>query len=133
MVGVVVAVSLLAVQVIAGVTRDVLSDQPTALELVETCLTERERPFERVVDDLVAASAERGALRTDVDGNSVTVALGGSEKDAERVHAAYVAVAPADVVRTRLERNRKVVLLWSLEPSQEQREFIHLCTRDAQE
>ena len=55
------------------------------------------------------------------------------QDDAECVHAAYVAVASAEVAQTRLERNRKVVLLWSMEPSNEQREFMHLCTRDAQE
>jgi hypothetical protein len=133
-VGAVVVVALVLVaQVAAGGARQALSDEPSFLEKVEICLTERSRPFERVTDDPVASSAERGALRTDVEGNPVTVALGGSERDAERVYRAYVAVAPEEVVRTRLERRRKVVLLWENDPTTSQREFMYLCTLDAQE
>ena len=63
----------------------------------------------------------------------MTVALGGSESNAERVYRAYSRVAPEDVVRTRLERRRKVVLLWENDPTTSQREFMYLCTLDAQE
>ena len=129
----VVVGSLLAIQVVAGVVRQALSNEPSFLEKVQICLTERSRPFGPADDDAVASSAERGALRTDVEGNAVTVALGGSESDAERVYRAYVSVAPEDVVRTRLERRRKVVLLWEHDPTTSQREFMYLCTLDAQE
>jgi hypothetical protein len=126
-------VAVLAVQIAAGLVRGVVSPEASYLEKVETCLDERDRPFERVADDPVALSAERGALRTSIESNVVTVALGGSEADAQRVYEAYVAVAPEDVERTRLDRHRKVVLLWEAEPTQSQREFMYLCTRDAQE
>jgi hypothetical protein len=132
-IGVVVVASVLVGQVAAGFARDAVTDEPSHLELVETCLVERNRPIELDVQDPVASSAERGALRTNVEGNPVTVALGGSERDAQRVYAAYVAVASEDVVKTRLERRRKVVLLWAFDPSPTQREFMYLCTRDAQD
>jgi hypothetical protein len=131
--GVVLVASVLAAQVVAGIVREAVSDELSYLEKVQTCLTERMRPFEPAVQDLVASSAKRGAIRTLVEGNRVTVALGGSEADAERVYRAYVAVAPAAVVATRLERHRKVVFLWDDEPSQAQREFMYLCSLDAQE
>jgi hypothetical protein len=130
---VVVVAFVLVTQVTVGGARQALSNEPSFLEKVQTCLTERSRPFGPADDDAVASSAERGALRTDVEGNVVTVALGGSESDAERVYRAYVAVAPEDVVRTRVERRRKVVLLWEHEPTTSQREFMYLCTLDAQE
>ena len=132
-VGVVVVASVLAVQVVAGILREALSNEPSYVERVQTCLTERDTAFEQVVGDLIALSAARGALRTNVDGNPVTVALGGSESDAERLYENYSAVAPADVIRALLERRRKVVLLWEREPTTSQREFMYLCTLDAQE
>jgi len=131
-IGVVVVASLLGVQVVAGVTREALSDQPTVLELIQTCLTERNTAFEQVVGDFIALSAARGALRATVEGNRVTVALGGSEKDAERIYDDYTAVTTPDVVKALLERRRKVVLLWEREPTASQREFMYLCVLDAQ-
>ena len=128
-----IVASVLVAQVLAGWIREATSDDPTTLELVQICLTERDRPFEDVARDPIATSAGRGALVTDVDGNRVTVSLGSSESDAERIHSAYVAVAPDDVVATRLERNRKVVFLWENPPTTAQRDFMHLCTLDAQE
>jgi hypothetical protein len=133
LVGLVVVSALFAAQVVAGMVREAVSNEPSYLEKVQTCLTERATPFQPVVGDPVALSAERGALRTTARGNPVTVALGGSEVDAARVYRDYVAVAPAGVVRTRLERHRKVVFLWDREPSTAQRDFMYLCTLDAQE
>ncbi len=130
--GVVVVASVLAVQIVAGAVRSVFSDEPSYLEQVQICLTERSTPY-GPASDPVAASAGRGALATTVDGNPVTVALGSSESDAERVYQVYVAIAPAEIVGTRLERSRKVVLLWEREPTAAQREFMLLCTLDAQE
>lgn len=97
------------------------------------CLTERSTPFDEAVGASIALSAARGALRTSVEGNSVTVALGGSERDAERLYETYAGVTTADVVRTRLDRRRKVVFLWEREPTTSQREFMYLCTLDAQD
>jgi hypothetical protein len=130
--GVVVAASLLVLQIAGGVVREIVSDEPSHLELVQTCLVERATPFERAGDP-IAESAGRGALRTIVDGNTVTVALGSSEADAARLHDAYAAVATADVLAALLERRRKVVFLWERTPTSAQREFMILCTLDAQE
>ena len=124
-----VVASAVVLQIVGGWAR---ANEPSVPQKVETCLTERSRPF-GPAEDPIASSAERGALRTHVEVNVVTVALGGSESDAERVYRAYVEVAPEDVVRTRLERRRKVVLLWDNDPTASQREFMYLCTRDAQE
>lgn len=133
LVGAAVVASLLAAQILAGWTRAVVSDEPSTLELVQTCLTERSRPYEAVDDDPIATGAGRGALRADIDGNRVTVALGSSERDAQRIYETYGLVAPADVVATRLEQNRKVVFLWEEPPTPEQHAFMVLCTLDAQE
>ena len=130
LVGVGLVVSLLCAQVVVGFVR---ADEPSFLQKVETCLTERATPFGEVSGDPIALSAKRGALRTKVDGNAVTVSLGGSEKDAERLYEAYSAVASDDVVAKLLDRRRKVVFLWSSEPTTEQRELMYLCTLDAQE
>ena len=128
-----VLVSLLVVQICAGLVRQAVANEPSTLEKVETCLVERSRPFEPAADDPVASSAERGALRVDVFGDRVTVALGGSEHDAERVYDAYVSVAPSGVVGTTLDRHRKVVFLWDRPPTAAQRDFMYLCTLDAQD
>lgn len=112
--------------------REAVSDEPSTLELVQTCLTERSAPSEVVVADLIALSAARGALRATVEGNWVTVALGGSEKDAERLYENYVSVTSAAVANTLLDRRGNVVFLWEHEPTSSQREFMYLCTRDAQ-
>ena len=131
-VGVGVALSLLVVQVVAGYTRQAAFPGPSFLQKVERCLVERKTPFAQVTGDPIAQSAQRGALRTRVQGDAVTVVLGGSEKDAERIYADYADVATPAVVRTQLERHRKVVFLWSFAPSASQRQFAYLCTLDAQ-
>ena len=131
-IGVAVVSAVILVQVLGGLGRALVADEPSHLELVQTCLTERSTPFESVVGDPVAESAGRGAVWTTVDGNAVTVALGGSDRDAERVYDAYTSVGAADVA-SRLERRRRVVLLWDRPPTAEQRAFMTLCTLDAQD
>ena len=131
-IGVAVVGAAILVQVLGGLGRTLSTDEPSHLELVRTCLTERSTPFEPVVGDPVALSARRGALRTTVDGNAVTVALGGSDSDAERVYDAYTAVGTGDVA-SRLERRRRVVLLWDSPPTAAQDAFMALCTLDAQD
>ena len=132
-IGAVVVGAVLAAQVVAGLVGKAVSNEPSHLELVQTCLTERNTTFKEVVDDFIAVSAGRGALRTEVEGNPVTVALGDSEKDAERVYGYYSAVMSADAVKALLDRRRKVVFLWEREPTASQREFMYLCTLDAQD
>ena len=114
-------------QVVGGLVR---SDEPSYLANVKTCLTERSTAFDALVGDPVAMSADRGALRTSIGGNGVTVALGGSESDARRIFGDYEAVGSPGA---RLEQRRKVVFLWDQPPTGEQRDFMVLCTLDAQE
>jgi hypothetical protein len=131
--GIALAGVLLLGQVALGGIRQVVIDEASPLELVQTCLVERDTPFMPVTNDLVALSADRGALSTVVQGNRVTLVLGGSEKDAERLYDAYVTVAPSVVRDSLLDRRRKVVYLWANAPTHEQREFAYLCTLDAQQ
>ena len=127
---VVVGVVALA-QVVAGTVRTEVSPGSTALERVQKCLTERSAPFSAVTDDPVAQSAGRGALRTTVEGNPVTFALGSSEDDARRVYDDYTAVMSSDAAN-RLDLHGRVVFLWDAAPSQSQRDFVYLCTLDVQ-
>jgi hypothetical protein len=128
LIGGLVAVALVFVGQLAGGL--VRADEPSYLAKVETCLTERSTAFDAMVGDPVALSADRGALRTSVGGNGVTVALGGSESDARRIFGDYEAVGSPGA---RLEQRRKVVFLWDQPPTGEQRDFMVLCTLDAQE
>jgi hypothetical protein len=132
-IGVAAVCAIAFAQVLGGLIREATTDELSYLAKVQTCLTERTTPYQSVVGDPVALSAQRGALRTSVGGNAVTVALGGSENDAERILDAYTSVATADAVASRLEQRRKVVFLWDDPPSAAQRDFMILCTLDAQE
>ena len=131
-IGVVVASVVLCLQVAGGAVRAAVVDTPSRLELVQRCLVERSTPFGAVSGDPVALSASRGALTATVDGNRVTIALAGSESEAQRLVDAYAAVASAEVLRTLLDQRRKVVFLWERAPTASQRDFAYLCTLDAQ-
>ena len=131
-IGVVAAIAVLLVQIVGGSVREALTDAPSRLELVQKCLVERDTPFEAVSGDPIAESATRGSLRARVDGNDLTIALAGSESEARGLVEAYVGVSSADLVGMLLDRRRKVVFLWSREPTTAQRDFAYLCTLDAQ-
>lgn len=131
-IGLVVVGVVALVQVVAGTVRTAVAPGPSALERVEKCLTERSTPFQTVTDDPVAQSAGRGALRTTVEGNPVTFALGRSEGDARRVYDDYTAVMSSDAASARLDLHGRVVFLWDAAPSQSQRDFVYLCTLDVQ-
>ena len=57
LIGVAAMTSLLCAQVVVGLLRE---PEPSYLEKVQTCLTERSTPYEPVSDDPIAASAGRG-------------------------------------------------------------------------
>ena len=128
--GLIVVGLVIAAQFVRGSIQQAAANEPSYLERVETCLTERSTPFEAVTGDLIALSAGRGALRTNVGGNHVTVALGSSEDDAKRIVGDYESVGSPGA---RLEQNRKVVFLWDQEPTADQHDFMVLCTLDAQD
>ena len=128
--GLIVVGLVIAAQFVGGSIQQAAANEPSYLERVETCLTERSTPFEAVTGDLIALSAGRGALRTNVGGNRVTVGLGSSEDDAKRIVGDYESVGSPGA---RLEQNRKVVFLWDQEPTADQHDFMVLCTLDAQD
>jgi hypothetical protein len=128
--GVAVIAIVVVAQLAGGVIREAVENEPSYLEKVQTCLTERGMPYEPAISDPIAMSARRGALRTSVGGNGVTVSLGRSEDEAERLYDDYVAVGSPG---SRLEQQRKVVFLWDEAPTAEQHQFMVLCTLDAQE
>lgn len=76
--------------------------------------------------DPIAASAELGALRTVIETNGVTVAVGSSRAGAERVAAAYRAVGGE--LGERLEIRGTTVYLWDRPPSPTQRQTLFDCT-----
>jgi hypothetical protein len=132
LVGLVAAFFLLVAQLVGGTVRTAVTHQPSALERVETCLRERSTPYEAVAGDPVAESAGHGTLRTTVQGNALTVALGSSESDAHRIYDDYTSVmTSAD--QSLLDLHRRVVFLWAKAPTQSQRDFAYLCTLDVQD
>jgi hypothetical protein len=131
-IGIVSVAAVALVQVVAGTVRTEASPGPTALERVHECLKERSTPFSAVSDDPVAESAGHGALRTSVEGNPVTFALGRSEADARRIYDDYTAVMSSAAASARLDLHGRVVFLWDDAPSQSQKDFVYLCTLDVQ-
>ena len=132
-IGLIVVMVIFVAQFVGGTVRAVVDPGPSALERVQTCLTERATPFAPVTDDPVAQSAGHGALRTTVDGNPVTFVLGSSERDARRMHDDYTGVMSAADASSLLDLHRRVVFLWQQAPSQSQRDFAYLCTLDVQD
>jgi hypothetical protein len=131
-IGLAVVGVVLVVQFVGGVVRTAVRPSPSALARVQKCLTERSTHYEAVTDP-VAESAGRGALRTAVDGNGVTIAIGSSERDARRVHDDYIAVMSAADAGSLLDVHRRVVFLWAQAPTQSERDFAYLCTLDVQD
>ena len=131
-IGIVSVAAVALLQVVVGTVRTEVNPGPSALERVQKCLTERSTPFAAVSDDPVAESAGRGALRTSVQGNPVTFALGRSEEDARRVYDDYAAVMSSAAASARLDLHGRVVFLWDDAPTQSQRDFVYLCTLDVQ-
>ncbi len=76
--------------------------------------------------DPIANSAELGALRTGIETNGVTVAVGSSKEGAERVAAAYRSVGGA--LGARVEIRGTSVYLWDRPPSPTQRQTLFDCT-----
>jgi hypothetical protein len=76
--------------------------------------------------DLVAATADLGALATIVETNPVTIAVSSSEDRAERVAERYRAVG-GDLTG-RLEVRSTSVYLWERPASPTQRQTLYDCT-----
>jgi hypothetical protein len=130
LIGLVAVAVFVVAQFVGGLVRVAVEKPPTYLEKLQTCLTERKTPYEPATSDPIASSASRGALRTTVAGNGVTVVLGRSEDEAKRIVDDYSSVGSPG---PRLEHERKVVFLWDEPPTSDQHAFMVLCTLDAEE
>jgi hypothetical protein len=94
-------------------------------EQVSDCLRfEKGVPFDAVRDP-IARSAELGALRMVIETNGVTMSVAGDAEEAQRMVAAYQAVAGD--LGTRLERRGRIVYLWDRRPSTSQRQTLYDC------
>lgn len=81
--------------------------------------------------DFVARAALGGAFRTEVGDKKVVVVFGLTEEDAERTELAYRNFAPQGYrVHDVLRREKNVVMVWSLPPTDTQHDRIHSCLRE---
>ena len=112
-----------AVSSVAGALRDV----PTPLERTIRCLR-----FEKGLEvstpprDLIAGTADNGALSTVVEGNPVTLSIASDEEGAIRLVSLYERVSGV-VLGTRLERRGRNVYLFLTRPSPTQRQILYDC------
>jgi hypothetical protein len=107
--------------------RDVRKGPPlTRLEQTLRCL-QHEKGVATIVPagDPLAGSAGDGSLRTTIEGNEVTVALGTTEEQAAKIERAYRSVG-GDLTG-RLERRSDTVYLWKFESSPTQRQTMYDC------
>ena len=109
------------------------ASQPETYELAptRTCLEEADvRVSTRV--DFVASTALGGALNAKLRGNEVTLAFGDSPDAAERTERAYRRFAP-DRLKPKIDdvlrRERNVVLLWAVSPTEDQTRTVIDCLR----
>ena len=118
--------ALLLVAIVGWRVHDAVHDEPTAYELLTTCLRKEKQVAFAPTRDPVARSAELGSLRTTIETNGVTVAVASSPRAAERITADYRAVAGA--LGERLELRGRTVYLWDRPPSPTQRQTLYDCT-----
>jgi len=95
-------------------------------EQTRRCLVNEKALVLVTPSDPIAESAELGALRTVIETNGVTVAVGSSREGAVRVAAAYRAVGGD--LGERLEIRGTTVYLWDRPPSPTQRQTLFDCT-----
>ena len=122
-IGVVCALVVILAQLVVASAWSLGHDDPTELALTRQCLEREKGLAVRPADDSVAASASGGALATVVEGNAVTLSVGRSEAEVERLRSAYSASDPG----TRLDLHGRYVALWHREPSPTQRQVTYDC------
>ena len=109
-------------------------DEETAYDEAASRQCVRERGLQPTTRglDFVARAALGGAFRTEVGGKKVVVVFGLGEDDAERTELAYRNFAPEGYrVQDVLRREKNVVMVWSLPPTDTQHDQIHGCLREA--
>ena len=101
-----------------------VNPDPTRFELTSRCLElEKRFPIYEPAADSAAFSARVDALQTTIEGNSVTIAVVGSEERAEQLARAARASSGA----ARVERRDDVVYEWSDPPSPTQEQHAYDC------
>lgn len=123
-IGVVCALVVILAQLIVASAWSLGHDDPTELALTRRCLEQEKGLAVQPANDPVAATASGGALATVVEGNAVTIGVGRSEAEVERLRAAYAAT---DDPGTRLDLHGRYVALWHREPSPTQRQVTYDC------
>jgi len=122
-IGVVCALVVILAQLVVASAWSLGHDDPTELALTRQCLEREKGLAVGPADDSVAASASGGALATVVEGNAVTLSVGRSEAEVERLRSAY----SASDAGTRLDLHGRYVALWHREPSPTQRQVTYDC------
>jgi hypothetical protein len=122
-IGVVCALVVILAQLVVASAWSLGHDDPTELALTRQCLEREKGLAVGPADDSVAASASGGALATVVEGNAVTLSVGRSEAEVERLRSAYSASDPG----TQLDLHGRYVALWHREPSPTQRQVTYDC------
>ena len=112
--------------VITWGVHDLVTDEPTRLELAVRCLTgELGLPVVVPAGDPLADSAGDGSLKTTIEGNEVTVALASSDEQAIKIAGYYRSLG--NPAAGRLERRGRTVFLWKFESSPTQRQHAYDC------
>ena len=122
----IVVFSLLVLEVGGTIADRHFNPGPTALETTVKCLrNEKQLDVEEGATDPIARTADRGVVRTRIEGNGFTIILSSSDSKAERIAANYSAVSagPADAV----EQRGHVVYVWEGSPSPTQRQTVYDC------
>ena len=122
-IGGICALVVILAQVVVASAWSLGHDDPTELALTRQCLEREKGLAVGPADDSVAASASGGALATVVEGNAVTLSVGRSEAEVERLRSAYSASDPG----TQLDLHGRYVALWHREPSPTQRQVTYDC------
>lgn len=126
LVGLGVALTLVAAQFVVGAAWSLTHDDPTYRELTIRCF-EREKGVrvDATRDDPIALTARGGTLRTTVEGNSLTVLLVDSRQESDRIRAAYASVDAG--IAARLDARGRYLELWHRAPSPTQRQAAYDC------
>ncbi len=123
-IGVVCALVVILAQLIVASAWSLGHDDPTELDRTHRCLEQEKGLAVQPANDPVAATASGGALATVVEGNAVTIGVGRSEAEVERLRVAYAAGGDLE---TRLDLHGRYVALWHREPSPTQRQVTYDC------
>jgi hypothetical protein len=123
-IGVACALALILAQLVVASAWSLGHDDPTELDLTRRCLEREKGLAVEPANHPVAATASGGALATVVEGNAVTIGVGRSEAEVERLRSAYAAEGDPG---TRLDLHGRYVALWHREPSPTQRQVTYDC------